>query len=186
MIHLIDQKIVTWSGAVWCVWLRLGIFCWDFQKTWGKLLHSAKELLQSRCVLEHLWICPWCWLFLTSISSFEWNHLKSFVAPVNSIANIMILWQTSGVFSIISGKTPNSAFQIGASCDELEVSYCRGYCLGTSEFVTIHQKMGVRIDIFAALCFRMPNDMCCMVLYPFHEVDGVISYMIMWTCSYQL
>ena len=36
--------------------------------------------------------------------------------------------------------------------------------------------MGVKIDIFAALFLRMPNDMCCMVLCPFHEVDGVISY----------
>lgn len=105
--------------------------------------------------------------------------------PLLPLQTWWLLWQTSGVFSI-SGRTPNSAFQIGASCDELEVSYCRGYCLGTSEFVTIHQMMGVRIDIFAALCFRMPNDMCCMVLYPFHEVDGVISYMIMWPCSYQL
>ena len=83
-------------------------------------------------------------------------------------------------------KNSQLGVSTGASCDELEVSYCRGYCLGTSEFVTIHQMMGVRIDIFAALCFRMPNDMCCMVLYPFHEVDGVISYMIMWPCSYQL
>ena len=24
----------------------------------------------------------------------------------------------------------------------------------------------------------MPNDMCCMVLYPFHEVDPVISYQL--------
>lgn len=173
--------------------IRSSLMCvlgWGFFVEIFRRLEASYYILQRNCckadAIEHLWICPWCWLFLTSISSFEWNHLKSFVAPVSSIANIMILWQTSGVFSIISGKTPNSAFQIGASCDELEVSYCRGYCLGTSEFVTIHQKMGVRIDIFAALCFRMPNDMCCMVLYPFHEVDGVISYMIMWTCSYQL
>ena len=105
------------------------------------------------------------------------------MAPVNSIVNMMT---TSGVCVCVS------IISIGASCDELEVSYCRGYCLGTSEFlVMIHHECDLCVFCGKTndgskdehVCCLVLKDAkgyeCCVVLYPFHKVDGVISYLIM-------